>query len=262
MIKLIATDMDGTLLNNKHKLGKIEEKMIQDIIKNNHHFSLATGRSLKSIKLAIKNLKNMNIIALNGSYAQNFKGEVVYQKSIKNDVLKNVIEILLSNRVTFLAHNIEETFCNNKKDYYIRYFKWTKNLSMLLNIMSRFKTFKGIEKDIYKIDLFTSDTDVIDKLKQIAEINFVSSGNDGYEITDIEASKKDALIALSKHLNIQEDNVYCFGDSGNDISMINYFKNGYLMGNAEQHFKEMVEKVIDTNENNGIYKIISKEIKI
>jgi Cof subfamily protein (haloacid dehalogenase superfamily) len=92
------------------------------------------------------------------------------------------------------------------------------------------------------------------------EVSIVSSFSNNIEIMNHGISKGNAVKILAAYYGIKKEEIICFGDAENDISMLEYAGLGIAMGNAEAYVKEKADYVTDTNDNDGVAKAIEKYI--
>lgn len=252
-MKLFASDLDGTLLDENHNLGQLEKELIQELIAKNYQFSVVTGRSNHSVKRFFEGIQGLNYIILNGALAYNSKKQLVYDCYIDKDIAKKIIDLLSTKRKHFIVYGIEDAYCSNLFVQSLITYAWSKSISKSLRIFKDFKKFKTLNFNVYKIEVVIKDKKLAQMLYQIPNVVVVKSGEYTYEITNAFASKKDALLALIKELSIHEDEVVCFGDNENDLTMLKHFKHSYVMANAKESIKSQIKNIIGKNSQHGVY---------
>lgn len=284
MIKLIASDMDGTLLNNNHVISEENIKAIREAQKRGIDFAIATGRDYADVEPFLKqyNLKCESIVSNGAEYrdvdgniiesididkalvekvfnimdkyglkAELFTSDGIYTPNSREEALKGTIYMLS----TFLKISTEEAEKLAKKDEKFKRLKYIENLYEFLN--------GPIE--VKKIFAFYSDVDLVNKAKaeiqKISGLAVSSSFVSNIEITNENAQKGLILAKVAKKMGIKKDEVMIMGDSFNDYSMFTEFTETVAMENAIPEIKKIAKYITDTNENNGVAKAIRKILK-
>lgn len=265
MYKLLAADMDGTLLKDDKTISYSTYKAIQDARKKGIRVVLSTGRYLSGIK---KYLKELNLliddeyaVTMNGSLIQNAKsGNILYKSLLTHDAVKYVCSI-----GNTLGTNVELAAF----DYFIIN-KTTKlfELDSKVNDTNlKIMNFNDLSPklSIFKI-MFVDDGNRLDKLTQELPENIfnnftvVRSGENYLEFLNKNTDKGSAIKILAKKLGIKSQDVICIGDAENDINMIKYAGLGIAMGNAYTSVKKAADYVTRTNEEDGVAHAIKKFI--
>lgn len=253
-IKLVVSDLDGTLLKENGEL----DSEILDVVKSMEDkgilFTLATGRNFHSFYRYGEMLNiGIPIIANNG--ATIYKGtECIKEYIINADELDKILTILDKENVGYLAYNHHSVYIANRYS----------GIDVLLNrIRGDIKkedilSCKEIyDKEIFKITV-VNDDEV--KMKRIlAKCNLIckktqfgrSEGN-VYSITNSTTSKGEALKELLSVLGICEEQCVVFGDNFNDISMFESVEHSVAMDNASLSVKEKAKYTTACNEDNGV----------
>ena len=226
-IKLIVTDIDGTLLNDNGELGVESKKLLKELMKEKVVVSLATGR-LHSAVIDIANDLSLNgyVISLDGAMIKNYvQDKILYESFLRIGQVKKAIAISEN-----LLINI--ALCHSSSIYYTEY------NSVIPSLLSKYGAFYT-QVDSY--DDYLSGTleivcssDMKDSIKQMEEkFNFPYSigCNTSYfrskkneniyylEIRKAGSSKGKALMRLLKHLSIKPSQAAVIGDWYNDITM-------------------------------------------
>ena len=280
MIKLIASDMDGTLINSKHEISEGNLTSIRKAQEKGITFAIATGRDYKMVKpfLDKYNLK-CEAIVMNGAEYRDEEGNILGSISIEKYKVKLIIEeILKVTRIIELYTN-KGVFVNKISEEEIeasinRIKQFNKGMSResILKVLNELRKqmtefeVEDIDKIIdsdtifYKIITFDDNKEVIRKLKEkIGEIGglaVASTSEYDIEVNDEKAQKGLILSKVAKIKNIENDEVMVLGDSFNDYSMFTTFKNSYAMENAINEIKEIATYITDSNDNDGVAKAI------
>lgn len=270
MIKLLAIDMDGTLLNEKKHIDAPQREAIQKAIESGVKVVLCTGRPLFGVlplygELELEKYNLDEYVILNNGCSLrkttdwkllNFKEitreDVLYLNKIKEGY---DIDLTISNDDDYFVVGSDARECT-KKDANI-VFVDIKPISLEEAVSGKHVFFKamylGDEKEVKR---FQNDKE--DLLKKMYE--GVLSQNHIYEVLPLGMNKAVALKELAKKLNIKREEVMALGDGNNDIEMLEFAGMGVAMGNSTELAKKAANYVTDTNINHGVAKAIEKYI--
>jgi Cof subfamily protein (haloacid dehalogenase superfamily) len=116
--------------------------------------------------------------------------------------------------------------------------------------------------NIYKFLFVDNDRDKLNNLRmelnKLEKIGTSSSWDNNIEAMGLNVSKGEALKELCNKLKISQDEVIAIGDSENDLSMLNFAGLGVAMGNADENIKEQADYITDSNNEDGVAKVIEK----
>lgn len=270
--KLIAIDMDGTLLNSNQEISKRNREALHRAKEQGVHIILTTGRILKSA-LYYSKLLNLSdpVISSNGAIISRSNGkDIIYKKPIEYSLSKKIMELLEENNAfynfydetTFYSKESTQEIAEQRKAYSTNTAKQGigiqifKNPIKVLNDNPTIFKFIIIEEDKNKI------INLREKLETIEGISVSSSWYNNIEIMREGVSKGSGLIHLCKNLNIDFSEIIAIGDNENDISMLKIAGLSVAMGNSEQVIRKYSDIVTDTNDKDGVAKVIEKYVLI
>jgi Cof subfamily protein (haloacid dehalogenase superfamily) len=265
MYKLIALDMDGTLLREDKTISKATFTAIKNAKAKGVKVVLATGRPAKGIKTYLKELDLISnddyAVAFNGAIVENTKtGEIIAENVMLLDDLKYLYT--LSQELNVNIHALTHNSCITPK--------WNK--------------YSQLEGDMNKIPLDIVDFSTLDESNVIVKIMYIDEppvlqsaidnlSDEVYEKYTVvrsapyfleflnkKVNKGVGVELLTKNLGFSPKEIICVGDAGNDIDMIKYAGLGVAMGNAFPEVKEIADYVTCTNEEDGVAKVINKFI--
>ena len=263
--KLIALDMDGTLLNSHNRVSKRTYEAIKKAEEKGVSVILATGRLYESAKYYVEKLGLKNpIISSNGALVHDIDGNVIYENLLGNKSLEEVLKILEDHKLYYHLYTTDTVYSKTIKLEMLKKFYSDFQGELLINT----ETFKDYRELLgLKFNKLLSISESKEKLsklekdlKRIGKIEVTSSLANNLEIMNENVSKKTALKYLSKRLNIRPMEIVTIGDNKNDISMIEYAGLGIAMGNATNIVKLKADYVTDTNNDDGVAKAIEKFI--
>ena len=282
MIKLIVSDMDGTLLNSKHQISKENLKAIRRAEEMGICFAIATGRMYEDVEPLLKeNDLKCQCIAMNGAEYRN--EEAIILKSIDINKYKSIeiLDCIKKYDLCVQIYTSEGLFTtSNEKEalmgmaYRLRAFEpkitMEKAIEMAkleshftrLKYVTHINDFLNSGIKIGKFIVFYDGIDILKKLKLDLEalggLAISSSFSTNLEINNIDAQKGYILSKVIKEMKLEREEVMIIGDGLNDYSMFEQFTITFAMANARTKIKEVAKYITDTNDNAGVAKAIYK----
>lgn len=258
MIKLIVSDMDGTLLNDKHQLHPDFWKIEEALTKRGIMFSIASGRQYYNLEAQFERIKErMMFFAENGTYVAQ-GGKELYVNPLDRDDAIGFIEMgrKLDNTKLVLCGK-ESAYLETKDE------EFQKEISKFYKRLAVVDDLTKIDDVILKVTLcnfngvedhtFPHFVNYTDRFKvAIAAKVFI-------DITSKDANKGNAIRDIQKELNISPEETLVFGDYLNDLEMMKNAKYSYAMKNAHPEIKEVSNFVTAySNNENGVLKTIEE----
>lgn len=266
-IKLIAVDLDGTLLNSEQKITAKTKAALQKAAASGILVVPCSGRPFPGVKEYIDELGLANdhqyAVTFNGALVFNLKGDIVVKELLHYQDLTYFYKIRQQHQTQF-HFELEDRFITMER--FINYMMSRE--SWLTRMPIQIKDFADIDQNIeFTKAMFSGQPDEIANFLQIlpAELfekyNVSTSDPTLIEINSPQASKGNALLDLAKTLDLDPSEVMIFGDQRNDISMfkIPQFKK-IAMGNAITEVKNLADFVTKSNDEDGIAYAIDKYI--
>ncbi|OOM74666.1 sugar phosphatase YidA [Clostridium puniceum] len=266
MYKLIALDMDGTLLTTDKKVSERTAASIKEAEAKGVKIVLASGRPLLGLNKYLEELGLLKgedyVLSFNGGLVQNTKtGKIVSKVSLKGSDLKNIYEISKQLNINIHAFSAKDGLITPKNS------KYTEYEAEINGIDINIKDFNEIEdeEDIIKVMMIDPQEildPAIEKLpNEIYEKYSVFKSSPFFlEFTHKEVDKGLGLKKLGEFLGIKKEEIIACGDAGNDLSMIKYAGLGVAMDNAVPEVKEVANYITASNDEDGISKVIEKFI--
>ncbi|SHF89979.1 Cof-type HAD-IIB family hydrolase [Ornithinibacillus halophilus] len=239
-IKLIALDMDGTLLNRDHEVTDYTKEVIGKALNQGVQVVLSTGRWLESCYPYAESLQLQSfLVTCNGGEIWTMNKELVEQHLLKTEDIEKMWHLAIEMGVSPWMISTTELFHNNRPDDFYTH-EWLK--------------FGCNSNDMGKLDDFNKE------LSYMEGLELTNSLPTNVEVNPEGVSKSRALRRVCKELGITMENVLACGDSLNDIKMIQDAGVGVAMGNAQEAIKKVANHVTDTNNNDGVAKAIEKYV--
>ncbi|MCD7892085.1 MAG: Cof-type HAD-IIB family hydrolase [Erysipelotrichaceae bacterium] len=261
MIKLIATDMDGTFLNSDKQFDKEFIDIFYEMKKQNIKFAIASGNQYYRLyQKFIPLSEQMYFVAENGGYIAAGAKEL-YSNIIKPEHVKLIRNVLQDNQRVVLvvcgkkgAYVLKEHFSlrNEVKKYYCNY--------------SFVNSFDEVDDDIIKIAVYDYKQKAYEIFEEIkdqfpSELRIVTSGNEWVDIQNKDAHKGIGIQFLQMIYDINKDECMAFGDQMNDYEMLQQVKYGCAMANAVEPIKNIAYEVIQSNDEQGVLQKIKDVLK-
>ncbi|AUM95508.1 Cof-type HAD-IIB family hydrolase [Clostridium botulinum] len=285
MMKLIALDLDGTLLNNKSIISNENRDAIRYAQNKGVEITISTGRPHFDVcSICEKANISTHIIGNNGASIHFKDKKKLYSIGIdKNDVKeilhwltdKNFYYEVSTDKAIYTPFNgkdmlkieADKVISSNPKSVNIEEIYESCEKQLIQSgfvFVDNYKEILSKDDDFYNILAFSFDEKKrkagMDYFKNLDKFSVFSSGNHNFEIVNKHTSKGASLERLASNLNISLEETMAFGDNYNDISMFEKVKYSVAMGNADKNIKSICKLVADTNHNNGVAKMIYKFI--
>jgi len=267
--KLVAIDCDNTLLNSKGHIPEENIKTIQYLKSKGIEFVIATGRNDLLVSDYIDELEiSAPVIGCNGASIRYLKENKMLSFSpIPEKSLKLIFDYCDKNNIPFRAFTMERGFTNNKasaeeviKQILASYTKILKT-TIPYEYTDNTKYLAENEK-IIKVVIVHDDPKYIKKyqsdIKGTEGIDIFRSAVNCLDIMAFGVSKGNALRKYGRILKIGREETVAFGDSENDLSMIEYAGVGVAMENGEKGLKETANMITASNNECGVAKALKK----
>ena len=289
MYKLIAIDLDGTLLNSYGQVSEKNKEYINKAINNGAEVVIASGRPVSSAR-SIANEINANnyIICGNGSILYDLQNnQILYNKFIEKNKVLQIIKICEENSIYYNIYT-ENLTITKSLNYNTRVYNYENQ-----NKPEEQRTNIKIANDIYKYIDESEDTNVlkiticdnsniifgriIKRLRDIKNIDVldvehmsrktIKNGTSEVkieyyytEVTSQNVNKWNAIEKLASELNINKEEIMSIGDNINDKEMIKNAGLGVIMGNSAPYMKEFADAEVATNNEDGVAEAIEKYV--
>ncbi|MCX7695284.1 MAG: Cof-type HAD-IIB family hydrolase [Caloramator sp.] len=271
--KLIAMDMDGTLLNSQKQVTEYTKDVLRRASEKGIKLVICTGRIFTSAKSYARIIgTKAPIIASNGAYIrEKDRNEVIYEKYIKKETLLDIIRV--TREWGFYPHiyTTDTIYSERLIHSSLNYSKWNEIVPederINIQIVDSLEDIVEKEGENFLKVVVMALEDEVEKLQELKkfikenmDVAIFSSYMNNFEIMDKEVSKGRALRRLAEFFDIDRKEIVCFGDNENDKTMFEFAGFPIAMGNAEEELKEIAAYVTDTNDNDGVAKAIEELI--
>ncbi len=289
MYKLVVVDLDGTILNSYGEISETTKESVKKCLEKGTKIVIASGRPIDSIKTIAKELGiEEYFIAGNGALIYDLKkDEIVYENYMKKEKVLEIIKICEDNSIAYNVYTDKTILTTNLKFNVLYYYKENlkkeenkkTNVSVVENMYNYVKNLN--EEKFLKITICdesaTIFNSIVRTLKEINDVEIleishmsrkiIKQGTEEipieYYYTEISAKnvdKWDAVEYLAGKLNIEKEEIIAVGDNINDKKMIENAGLGVAMEGSAPDVINVANIVTDSNDNNGVAKILEKYI--
>lgn len=254
MIKLILSDMDGTLLDEEAKLPAGFDAMMAKLKERGVMFAPASGRQYYSLADSFADYADSFLfISDNGTMVRQ------HGKEIFSDVIEHQLALKILGRVTDHA-GIYSVFCGKKKAYLLKEKHPEKYLDVLRNYYREIEfvdSFASVDDEPIKVSFFTPDADADTKIFPLFEetgktMQVVLASAYWVDITNCGANKGMAVRRIQERLGLAPEECAAFGDYMNDKEMLESVYYSYAMANAYPEIKKIARFTAKSNAENGV----------
>jgi len=262
-MKLVAVDMDGTLLNEKKEMPERIFGIIDKLHQRNITFAIASGRQHLSLQKLYDKIKDEIVfIAGNGSIIID-KGEILFADNLNGDVVREIVSKIKE------IPKVHIILCGLESAYFLT--------DGLFEVMPQYlmDSHFPVKKIIYDLDELpfgeeiiqiavydeeaNSKTNVYDKIKGFENVAHITiSENTWVDIMNRGVNKGVAINKLQQILKATPKDTMVFGDALNDLEMMQQAYYSYAMENAVAEIKESANFSAPSNEDEGVIQILDE----
>lgn len=258
--KLIATDLDDTLLNDRIEVSPANREALQKAMDLGVIVTIATGRMFRSALPVAEQLGIRGpIITYQGALLRDtVSKETLWERPMPLELAQRVLAEGYGAGVHMNVYIEDRLFVDRITPEGSGYANLAEVPMIPVGDLTDF-----LKQDPIKI-LFIAAPDLLDRLNREMHDKFgptlyITKSKPNYlEFMHPEATKRHGLAALVRKYGILREEIIAFGDSYNDIDMLEFAGLGVAMGNAPAEIKSRADYVTDTNNNNGVAQAVKK----
>ncbi|CQR24562.1 HAD-superfamily hydrolase / phosphatase [Streptococcus varani] len=264
-IKVLATDMDGTLLTSNMDYDRERfERLFQVMQEKGIRFVAISGNQYYQIKSFFPNLQDkITIVGENGAYIVE-NGIFLKSYRLPNEIVRTVLDYLRE-------HDMDDelVLCGEASAYILKSAKPEAKdyFALYYHNLIEVDAFEFLPADHFmKFSFNTPEEvtmDIIAHLNDLLgdQVQAVSSGHDNIDVIAKGIHKGAAMTYLLDYWGISSNQLAAFGDGGNDLEMIELAKYSYAMENGSQAAKDAAKFIAPSNDVSGVMEIIEKLLK-
>lgn len=255
MIKVIFSDIDGTLLNSRHRIDFKTEQAIQELQKNGILFVLSSSRG----PLAIQPIFNRYhfscpMVSYGGALLVEEDQTILFEDGLKKEEAKEIIDFIEEKKFP-LSYNLytKDHWFVKEKD------KRIEKEENIVEVKASIGTLNSLSKEecIDKILLMVDEEKTVEVEKEMKKrfphLSIVKSSSILIEVTKGGINKAESIKRFCQMKNISQEDTMAFGDNYNDEEMLTFVKEPVLMGNAPLPLQKKFPFITKDNDHDGIY---------
>lgn len=264
--KLIAFDMDGTLLNSKKKIRPETLKAIDKAFAAGKEVILCTGRCIAELKEYMEQLPRLRyIVGVSGALVYDVKEEKeIYMKEIPKEQMHQILESV--KRIDVMPHMMNHVSIVSESDFEnMEHFGMKGYIPLFDQVATKvdnlYDYYEEHEMPVVKINLYHTTGEERDKTKDLLKdtgLELVNAEQTSVEISAKGITKGTGLEQLCKYLGITMDEVIAVGDADNDIDVLSKVGLAIAMGNANEKVKSICDVIVSDCDSDGCVEAVEK----
>ena len=258
--KLIAADMDGTLLTEDKRITQRTAEAVRRAGEAGVRFCLSTGRPLAGVRRYLEQLGlTTPTITYNGAVIVHpATGSFIYEQGLEGETAEEIWQLGLSLDTTIIVWSHERLFVSRMDDRVEKY-RAISNVPPVVIADFAALAAEGITKMLW----YDQPERMGELQNTVARtltrpVSYATSNPRYLEFFDHRVSKAAAMEQLGRHLGIDREEMIAIGDGWNDLSMLTYAGLGVAMGNAPEEIKARCGYVTASNEEDGVAQVIER----
>ncbi len=256
-IKLVATDMDLTLLADDKSMPAGVDERIDALAKNGVLFCAASGRPALALRESFPaHHQDMALVADNGASVY-LRDELVYRDLIDRDLYHEVLALATA------TEGSVPVLCAFDDAYVLERDRCHEDVvSIYYRSITYVESFEELDVDSNKISIYFPGWDSKQKNDEVYSPAFASrlyltcAGNEWLDFMNIGVDKGSGIRHLAQHLGIDLSDIAAFGDTYNDIPMLDIVGHSYVMANAAEHMHDHGKFLAPSNNEAGVLTVI------
>lgn len=256
-IKLVATDMDLTLLADDKSMPAGVDERIDALAKNGVLFCAASGRPALALRESFPaHHQDMALVADNGASVY-LRDELVYRDLIDRDLYHEVLALATA------TEGSVPVLCAFDDAYVLERDRCHEDVvSIYYRSITYVESFEELDVDSNKISIYFPGWDSKQKSDEVYSPAFASrlyltcAGNEWLDFMNIGVDKGSGIRHLAQHLGIDLSDIAAFGDTYNDIPMLDIVGHSYVMANAAEHMHDHGKFLAPSNNEAGVLTVI------
>ena len=256
-IKLVATDMDLTLLADDKSMPAGVDERIDALAKNGVLFCAASGRPALALRESFPaHHQDMALVADNGASVY-LRDELVYRDLIDRDLYHEVLALATA------TEGSVPVLCAFDDAYVLERDRCHEDVvSIYYRSITYVESFEELDVDSNKISIYFPGWDSTQKNDEVYSPAFASrlyltcAGNEWLDFMNIGVDKGSGVRHLAQHLGIDLSDIAAFGDTYNDIPMLDIVGHSYVMANAAEHMHDHGKFLAPSNNEAGVLTVI------
>ncbi|WDT66226.1 Cof-type HAD-IIB family hydrolase [Companilactobacillus crustorum] len=265
MIKLIAIDIDDTLLNTEHKITTKTKQALKKALDQGIKIVLCSGRPLAGVSPYLKELgisgDDQYVITYNGGLVETVSGKILSREILNNADFRRIVKYVTANKMQYYVldgqSNVYTSDHNVNRIAVVQ--AWENSAGIFIRTPDKLDSNFEITKAA-----IVGEKETLDQYEQPVKNEFskdyyvVRAADNFLEIMHQNVNKGVGLKKLAEFLGLQANEVMAIGDEQNDIPMFDFAKTAVAMGNGSPKAKAHASYITTTNDEDGIAKALEK----
>lgn len=270
-IKLIALDLDGTLLDSQKRLSSGNRAALLKCMDHGIWIVPCTGRIWSAVPDFLRDMEGIRYaITTNGAVVEDVReNKILDERKMPWELAVEIFELAKQ------FHTMYDVYVGGRAFGELRFAERLSEfgiLPLIQEMVRRTRKFipdvsekvRELGEPVEKINYFFGDMQERARAREALEargdVIVTSSFSNNLEINARGATKGEGLLRLAAMLGVKPEETMGFGDSGNDATMMEMAGVGVAMGNAEEDIKKLADYVTDTNDADGVAQALERLI--
>ena len=260
MIKLVCTDIDGTILKSDYTFSQNVKNCMQKLTEKGVKVVLVTGRMHSAAKFIADDLGlTTPIVSYQGGMIVE-NGTILHEKNLPEEHACKIIEWARKNNAHLNLYTDDTLYVENDTYVVKKYAgeRYTKYQVKPFDELPKSRIHKLLAINFENAELVSSWRD--EMIEKFPDLYIVKSTPHFCEFSNKDASKYNAVKFLQNYWGLKTEEILCIGDQDNDIKLLEAAGTKVAMGNSSEGLKEIADFIIDTVQNDGFVKAMEKFI--
>lgn len=266
MYKLLAADLDGTLVNEEKIITPRTFESLMEAQRRGVRLAISTGRPVEGARHLVEQLRLKEfggcLISYNGALVHDCAtSDVIFSQPINTALLPLLLRRAEEHSCAFVVYQPTHVLTTDASSQYVQYSGRNNRLPV-----HEAEDFLGEARGALYKGLLVGDPDIMPALRDTlteelrGQMDFCLSETFFLECLAPGISKMKGLEAVAGHMNIKREEIMAFGDSDNDVSMIRWAGLGVAMGNAKENARRAADLITGSNEDDGIAAVVEQYV--
>lgn len=261
-MKIIFSDMDGTLLNSSHQISPYTKEVLTEVNRLGNKIVLASGRAYDAMKLILDTLPFHPLTAtLNGGYILDENHNLIFSSPIAKNTLLSLEESISLMRLDYFFYTGDHWGSGTDNDY-SRKEKLITKCDGIIKPLHEVCQDNDIEKVIAVGDAEALDKELENLKAMFPTLSLCKSSPNYLEINNVNINKGLAIDKVTSYFNLTPDDAIAFGDYDNDIPMLEKAGMSVAMANGTDKAKSAAKKTGLSNDEDGVAKFLAEYFSI
>lgn len=271
MVKLIVTDLDGTLLSDEKHIPKENIEALKMAMEKGIHVSVATGRNFYSAKPYVEELGlDVPVIFQNGAFIyQWLENKTIYRSDLKSEIAEKVIEVARKYKLFYILYRdfLEEKDMYIDQNYNGNFSLYLNQNRWRLNVVDDVLKYLKVKLNVAEVALVGEEEIILQALNKALEgsrlqtsivKNTTIKNETFYEVFGPNSSKELSIKHLLEYFNVSLEETMYLGDSFNDIGLLKMVGHPVVMENGHEEVKRYAKYITKSNNEAGVGYAVKK----